>query len=201
MLRFVADPDGRIIPDLLARLPGRGVWVTCEASCVTAAIERNSFARGLKRPVQVEPGLEALAARLLRSRALDALALANKAGLVIVGFSRLEAALLGEPLAALVHSDDAGPDGCRKLDKLLARQGEWADPGEAAGDLRPIVGLYTRSELSLALGRSNVVHAGLRNGGASLRFLNESNRLGRYTADSGLGADAARNEKANTVRV
>ena len=28
LIRFVADPDGVIVPDLAQRLPGRGVWVT-----------------------------------------------------------------------------------------------------------------------------------------------------------------------------
>ena len=27
LIRFVAGPDGKIVPDLARRLPGRGVWV------------------------------------------------------------------------------------------------------------------------------------------------------------------------------
>jgi hypothetical protein len=30
-LRFVAGPDGSIVPDVGRRLPGRGVWLSCIA--------------------------------------------------------------------------------------------------------------------------------------------------------------------------
>ena len=27
LLRFVADPEGQVVPDAAAKLPGRGLWV------------------------------------------------------------------------------------------------------------------------------------------------------------------------------
>ena len=50
------------------------------------------------------------------------------------------------------------------------------------------IGLFSIAELSLALGRSNVVHAGLKGGGASRKLLREVRRLGLYI---GLEAVAA----------
>ena len=38
MVRFVRDPDNRVVPDLKAKLPGRGVWVTARAVDVAEAV-------------------------------------------------------------------------------------------------------------------------------------------------------------------
>ena len=37
LIRFVAGPDGAIVPDLARRLPGRGVWVDATREAVDAA--------------------------------------------------------------------------------------------------------------------------------------------------------------------
>src|ERR1700722_14265914 len=51
LIRFVADPDGKIVPDVAARLPGRGAWVTASRAAITQAVEKKLFARALKAPV------------------------------------------------------------------------------------------------------------------------------------------------------
>ena len=40
LLRFVAGPEGRLVPDLARKLPGRGVWVTADKASVAAAAEQ-----------------------------------------------------------------------------------------------------------------------------------------------------------------
>ena len=30
MIRFVVGPDNQIVPDLLEKLPGRGIWASCD---------------------------------------------------------------------------------------------------------------------------------------------------------------------------
>src|SRR5262249_60793745 len=115
MIGFVVSPEGAVVPDLKARLPGRGVWVTASRAAVAAAVARKAFGRGFKRDVRVSPDLVGLTEGLLERRALDALAMAHKAGRVAAGFAKVEAALASEPVVGLIHAADARPDGRRKL--------------------------------------------------------------------------------------
>ena len=59
--------------------------------------------------------------RLLARSALDALAMAGKAGCVIGGFAKVEAALGRDEVLALIHASDAAEDGKRKLMAALRR--------------------------------------------------------------------------------
>ncbi len=180
LLRFVLDPSGTIVPDLARKLPGRGVWVTADKASVAAAVKANAFAKSLKRQVAAAPDLPDRIESLFVKRVLEALSLANKAGLVLTGFDKVEALLDAGRAAALLHGSDAASDGTRRLDrKFAAIQGDKGQPA-------PIVDWLTIDQLSLAIGRSNVVHAGLKQGGATNRLLREAERLRRYR--SGMGA-------------
>lgn len=174
LIRFVVGPDGAVVPDLARKLPGRGVWVSADLASVAAAVKSNAFAKSLKREVAVAPDLPETVETLFVRRVLDALSLANKAGLVASGFERVEALLAEGRAAALLHGSDAAADGRRRLDrKFLAIQ---RDSGRSGA----IVDWLTIAELSLAIGRSNVVHAGLKPGGATNLLLREAERLRRY---------------------
>lgn len=173
LIRFVVGPDGEAIPDLKSKLPGRGVWVTATQEALSDAIKRRVFAHGFRRDVRLAPDLLARTERLLERSALDALAIAGKASLVVTGFTKVEKALLDTDIVAVLHGAEAAPDGVRKLD---ARQ------------RRPIavIRFLTSAQLDLALGRSNVVHAALFAGSASDTFLARSRRLERFrTGDLG----------------
>ena len=180
LLRFVADPEGRLVPDLSRKLPGRGVWVTADKASVAAAVEAKAFAKSLKRPVAVAPDLPQAVEALFVRRVLEALSLANKAGLVTTGFEKVEALIGGGRAAALLQGADAAADGKRKLER------KFAAIQRDSGKVGPVVDWLTIEQLSLAIGRSNVVHAALKQGGATQRFLREAERLRRYR--SGLGA-------------
>ena len=39
LIRFVAGPDGEVVPDLKRKLPGRGVWVTAKRDLVQQAVK------------------------------------------------------------------------------------------------------------------------------------------------------------------
>src|SRR5208283_4340439 len=93
MIRFVIGPDGEAVPDIKRKLPGRGVWVTATQDALDDAIKRKAFARGFRREVRLPGDLVARTERLLERAALDALAIAGKAGLVAAGFAKVEAAL------------------------------------------------------------------------------------------------------------
>jgi uncharacterized protein len=174
LIRFVADPSGAIVPDLARKLPGRGVWLKCERPVIETAVKANAFAKSLKRQVTASPDLPQQIDALFLGRILNALSLANKAGLVSTGAEKVEKLLDGGRAVALVHGADGTAEGRRKLDrKFTAIQRDRGRPAT-------IVDWLTIEQLSLAMGRSNVVHAGLIQGGATERLLSEAERLRRY---------------------
>lgn len=182
LLRFVADPEKRVVPDLKRKLPGRGVWISATRDAVAKAIRQKVFARGFRQAVEVDAKLAEAVEVLLRRAALQDLALANKAGCVVAGFAKVEKALNGRKPVVLLHASDAAGDGRRKLDRLaLAR---------AVGDMGVTapVGCFTSSEVSAALGRENVMHAAIADGGAGQKFLWSAERFRRYV---GTHPDAA----------
>ena len=180
LIRFVVSPTGEVVPDIKRKLPGRGLWLTASHKTVAEAVRRHQFAKGFKRDVRVAPSLAADTENLLSRSAVEALAIAAKAGQVVAGFAKVEAALRnrqnGGPVAALIHAADGAEDGIRKLD-AAARQntGNRAETPEL-----PVITALTSAELDLALGRSNVVHAALLAGPASNTFLSRSQILVRY---------------------
>jgi predicted RNA-binding protein YlxR (DUF448 family) len=174
MIRFVIGPDGSVVPDVKHKLPGRGVWVTASRAAVAAAIARKAFARSFKREVRVPPDLVATTEHLLVRSALDALAMAHKAGAVAAGFSKVEAVLGTDGVAALIHAADASPDGARKL-AAAARRRDRDDP--------MVIEFFTSAQLDLALGRSNVVHAAVLAGPASAGFLARCRSLERFRSE------------------
>src|ERR1700750_2512447 len=87
LIRFVVGPDG-VVPDLKRKLPGRGLWITGEKAALKDAVIRDAFARGFHGGLRVTPELVEQTERLLVRGALDALAIAGKAGLVTAGFAK-----------------------------------------------------------------------------------------------------------------
>jgi uncharacterized protein len=111
LLRFVVGPDGEAVADIKSKLPGRGLWVTATRDALVEAIKRKAFARGFKRDVRGTSDLVDRTERLLERAALDALAMAGKAGLVATGFGKTESALDHGDVIALLHAAGASPDG------------------------------------------------------------------------------------------
>jgi uncharacterized protein len=174
MIRFVLGPAGEVVPDIKRKLPGRGIWITGGRAALEEAVKRNVFARGFKRDVRFAGDLAAATERLLERSALDALAIAGKAGRVVTGFAKVEAAIAQDDIAALIHAGDAADDGTRKLDAALWRK-TAEKPSETA-----TVALFSGGQLDLALNRPNVVHAALLAGPAGETFLARVTRLKRF---------------------
>lgn len=176
LIRFARSPDGDLVPDLEQRLPGRGVWVCCDRKTLEKAIATKAFARGFKADVRIPAGLADRIDQMLIRRLAATLSLANKAGLAVAGFQQVDAALEKGQVRSVLHGHDAAADGRSKLDrKFKAIQ---RDRGADA----PVVDVLTISEMSLAMGRPSVVHAGLIPGGLTERFLREAERIRRYRA-------------------
>jgi predicted RNA-binding protein YlxR (DUF448 family) len=182
LVRFVVGPAGEAVPDVKRKLPGRGIWVTATSAAIADATERNVFARGFRREVHVPQDLAAQTERLLERAALDALAIAGKAGAIVSGFAKVEVTLGRDDVLALIHAADAADNGKRKLAATLQRN-SGGKPGEIA-----IIDTFTGAQLDLALSRPNVVHAAVLAGPGSETFLARVARLTRFR--TGFSPDA-----------
>jgi predicted RNA-binding protein YlxR (DUF448 family) len=176
LIRFVVAPSGEVIADVKRKLPGRGLWVSASHKAVAEAVRRNHFGKGFKRDVRVAPTLPKDTENLLVRGAVEALAMAAKAGQVVAGFAKVEGALQGHQAVALIHAADGAADGIRKLDAILRQKA--GNDGESPEF--PVIGVLTSEQLDLALGRSNVIHAALLAGAAGKTFLSRSQILVRY---------------------
>jgi hypothetical protein len=174
LVRFVVGPDGAVVPDVKRKLPGRGLWITGTRDAIEQAVKRNVFARGFKRDVRTGRDLAAATEQMLERAALDALAIAAKAGRLVGGFAKVEAAIERDEVLAVLHAADSAADGKRKLAAALHRTGA-GKPREIA-----IIELFTSAQLDLALHRANVVHAALLAGPGSETFLARAERLERF---------------------
>jgi len=179
LIRFVLDPEGRVVPDLRHRLPGRGVWVTARREMLAVAEKKKLFARGFKAEVKVEPGLADRVDGLIEQSALQALSFARKAGEIVAGFAKVESAIGNGPLVGIVQASDAGEDGRSKIGAALRRRFGRADAV-------PIIRNFRSGQLDLALGRSNVIHAALLAGRASENAIERVAALARFRGEDGL---------------
>jgi len=137
------------------------------------------FSGTVNQMVQLGVPMPALAAdteALLVRSAIEALAMAAKAGQVVSGFSKVEGVLALRQAKALIHASDGAADGIRKLD-AIARQ--KTGNGDESREI-PLATALTSEQLDLALGRSNVIHAAVLAGPASKTFLSRSHVLVRY---------------------
>ncbi|KXV23842.1 hypothetical protein AD935_00035, partial [Gluconobacter japonicus] len=57
MIRFVVSPDNRVVPDLAAKLPGRGMWLSASRDVLDSPRTRQAFARAAKAQVSVPDSL------------------------------------------------------------------------------------------------------------------------------------------------
>jgi hypothetical protein len=166
LIRFVRDPAGGLVPDVAARLPGRGVWVSPRPDMIERAVRKGLFARGLGEGVRADAGLADQVGVLLARHWLGLLGLARRAGAVAVGFEQVrEVAAEGAVALLIVASDGAAATKGRL--RALA-------PGAEC------VALFTRAELSEALGRENVVQAAVRRGRLAARLGAEARRLAGF---------------------
>src|SRR5207248_9956316 len=118
LLRFVVGPDGEIVPDVAARLPGRGLWLTPRRDIVERATAKRLFARAARRLVTVPPDLADRVEALLARRCGEALGLARRAASAVSGFERVAEAVRRGPAAALLFALDGAETGRRKLGAL-----------------------------------------------------------------------------------
>ena len=172
LIRFVVGPDGAIVPDIEARLPGRGLWLTPRRDIVERAVAKRAFARAARRPVMVPPDLADRLEALLARRCGDSLGLARRAGLAVAGFDRVGEAVRSGRAALLLFALDGAEAGRRKL-------------GVLRRDL-PSAAVLTAEELGAAFGRERIVHVAVGGGTLCRRVLLDLSRLAGFRAGAAL---------------
>jgi len=170
LIRFVAAPDGSVVPDLARKLPGRGMWVAADRVSVETAVRKNGFSRAAKMPLKPAADLADLVETLLARRCLQQLGLARREGVLISGFEKSAAAIRGGRAAWIIEAADGSADGRGKL-LGLARHAT-PPPG--------VCGTFTAEDLGLALGLENAIHGVLLAGGRADRWTIEVERLAGF---------------------
>ncbi len=146
LLRFTLTPDHQVVPDFKKRLPGKGFYLTNSRQVLSEAINKNIF-RKLGKNTTVMPNLLEIVENILKSRALESINLAKKAGVLISGFDKVKEKLTNGKVAFVLEAIDAGADGHAKI--------------VAAAKNTEILALFSIEELDKTLNRTNTVHAAL----------------------------------------
>jgi predicted RNA-binding protein YlxR (DUF448 family) len=167
MLRFVLDPNRRVVPDLAARLPGRGMWLSARADVLEAARAKKVFARAARGPVTLPDDLIASVQAGLARRVTDHLGLARRAGQAVAGFAKAREWLEAGRAGLVVQASDGSEDERRRL-MSGARDVTVAWP-------------MTGAELGAIFGREQAVHVALLKGRLAETLANEIGRLAGVT--------------------
>lgn len=167
LIRLAVGPDGIVAPDVRARAPGRGAWISVARPELEQAVVNGKLKAALQRAfktadVTVPADLAEKTERALRQAALDRLGMEARAGNLINGADKVETAARSGKVHLLIHAADAGEDGRNRLDQA------WRVGGSAS---QGVIFPEERTILSLALGRENVVHVALIVPAAAARVL------------------------------
>ena len=181
LIRLAIGPEGQVAPDVRAKAPGRGAWIgVTKAELVEAQAKgklKGALARAFKGATLTIPETlaDAIEAQLERAT-LDRLGLEARAGHLISGAEKIDAAARSGQVHLLLHARDAGEDGRKKRDQSW-RVGQDAEGTGLAGTILPV----DRGPLSMALGRDNAVHIAITDRAAATRILSALTRWQFYT--------------------
>ncbi len=163
LIRFAVGPDGAVVPDILGKLPGRGIWVSADRAALAKVAEKRLFSRAAKMQVTVPEGLVDQVEAALARRVIELISMARKAGRAVAGFEKVKGWLLSGEAAVLMQATDGSP---RERSRLRP------PPGKDS-----FFAVLTASELGLSFGREHVIHAALAAGGLTDRVREDATRL------------------------
>jgi hypothetical protein len=170
MVRCAVDPDGVIVPDVAAALPGRGLWLTARRDIIALALKKKGFDRAAKRQVKVPADLADRIEALLALRCRDGIGLARRAGHAVAGFEKVGQELRAGRVGLLLAASDGAETGRQKI-AALARGLELGVE---------ILTVLTAAELGAAFGRDHVVHAAMGPGALADRVRLDGARLAGF---------------------
>jgi len=164
MIRFVIGPDRAVVPDLAARLPGRGIWLSAKADVLETARAKGGFARAARGPVNVPADLAGIVRTGLLRRITELLGLTRRAGQAIAGFEKAQATVRAGRAGLVVQAADGSAEECARF-----RAG-------APDGLRVIAPL-DGAALGAVFGRDRVVHVAVTPGRLADALADETARL------------------------
>ena len=162
MYRFIIGPDCQVLPDLAAKLPGRGLWVSANQLSLKLAIEKNLFEKSAKKTLKVKENLISEIECLQSKRLLDLIRLARKAGQAVCGYEKVKEWLSKDKVLLLIQAYDGSGRGKSKL---------------STPDKAKFIGCLSSLELGEAFGRQNAIHCAVTSGGLAKRIVHEAHRL------------------------
>lgn len=195
LIRLAIGPEGQVLPDLRAKAGGRGAWIGVDRAALETAMAKGKLKGALARAfkggaLSIPDNLPEMIEDGLRRAALDRLGLEARSGALLTGSDKISEAARRGNVALLLHAEDAGEDGNRKLDQAL-RIGMDVE----GSDLRGVVIPMERPILSMALGRDNVVHIALTVPASAVRVADALSRwcgfIGRSDCASALRTRSA----------
>ncbi len=206
MIRFVVGPDRLIVPDLAARLPGRGIWLSASRDVLEfdgAQEERRqkdrqqqggqrhlarAFARAARGPVTLPPDLPVLLQAALARRIGESLGFARRAGQAVAGFEKAREALrTGRYRLVLQASDGSAAERSRFLSGF----------GPDLTIIDPLPG----EALGRVFGRDYVVHVAIAPGKLAESLVVEASRLAGLKNGSARALGSERATGRETVPV
>jgi predicted RNA-binding protein YlxR (DUF448 family)/ribosomal protein L7Ae-like RNA K-turn-binding protein len=194
MIRFVVGPDRTLVPDLAARLPGRGIWLSASGDVIEPKGGKGdgsrqlarAFARAARGPVLMPPDLPVVLDAALVRRIGELLGLTRRAGQAIAGFEKArEWVRTGHARLVVQASDGSEAERTRFLSGV----------GKDVGVVDPLPG----AALGRVFGRDYVVHVAIAPGRLAESLAIEAARLAglRRRANTDARQDTAElNEQA-----
>jgi hypothetical protein len=194
MIRFVVGPDRAVVPDLAARLPGRGIWLSAAGDVIQTGDAKGdahrrltrAFARAARGSVLVPPDLPLVLETALIRRIGDILGLTRRAGQAIAGFEKArEWVRTGRARLVLQASDGSEAERARFL--------------SGAGEEIVVAEALSGAALGRVFGRDYVVHVAIAPGRLAETLSIEIARLAglRRRSQTTMGqASAGLNEQA-----
>ncbi len=180
MIRFVVSPDQMLVADIRCKLPGRGMWVTADRTCLQTAVEKSLFAKAARNKVDVPENIAEIIRDQLYRRCLDMVGMAQRAGQIVYGLEKVNDAVGRGCAGILLHASDGGENSRKELRKLQRKlAGSDAEMNSASlKNNDPVISAFTGQEIAAALGRDGViVHAFVLKGGLASKLSAETKRL------------------------
>ena len=163
MIRFVVGPAGQVVPDLGAKLPGRGIWLSARRDVLETARARNAFARAARAPVGVPVDLLQMVEGGLSRRVGELLGLARRAGQAVCGFQRAREWLVAGRAGLVIQAADGSKE-------------ERARFLSGVRDV-PVAAPLPARALGAVFGRDHVVHVAIAHGSLAEALNVETHRL------------------------
>lgn len=163
MIRFVVAPDRTVVPDLMAKLPGRGIWLSARRDVLETARLRGAFPRAARGQVIVPADLASAVEAGLARRVGELLGLARRAGQAVAGFQKAREWLVSGRAGLVIQALDGSPD----------------ERARFLGGVRdvPVAAPLPASALGAVFGRDHVVHVAIASGRLAEALNVETNRL------------------------